>query len=97
MIKSMNIAWWVKRWSELHPHKTAVIFEESHISYLELHQKVVMFENLTLWRSHPKDQFFRTAAGPGRVQDQRDAALTARLRKIQVANGEVWAIGQRGP
>ena len=36
----MNIAWWVKRWSELHPHKTAVIFEESHISYLELHQKV---------------------------------------------------------
>ena len=40
MIKSMNIAWWVKRWSELHPHKTAVIFEESHISYLELHQKV---------------------------------------------------------
>ena len=40
MIKSMNIAWWVKRWSELHPHKTAVIFEESHISYLELHLKV---------------------------------------------------------
>ena len=36
----MNIAWWVKRWSELHPHKTAVIFEENQISYLELHQKV---------------------------------------------------------
>ena len=36
----MNIAWWVKRWSELHPHKTAVIFEEKQISYLELYQKV---------------------------------------------------------
>lgn len=36
----MNIAWWVKRWSELHPHKSAVIFEGSQISYLEMHQKV---------------------------------------------------------
>ena len=40
MIKSMNISWWVKRWSELHPQKTAIIFEDRHISYLELHQKV---------------------------------------------------------
>ena len=40
MIKSMNISWWVKRWSELHPQKTAIIFEDQHISYLELHQKV---------------------------------------------------------
>jgi fatty-acyl-CoA synthase len=36
----MNIAWWVKRWSELHPHKTAIIFEGNQISYLQLHQKV---------------------------------------------------------
>ena len=40
MIKSMNIAWWVKRWSELHPRKIAIIFEGNEISYLELHQKV---------------------------------------------------------
>ena len=40
MIKSMNIAWWVKRWSELHPNKTAIIFEGNQISYLELHRKV---------------------------------------------------------
>jgi fatty-acyl-CoA synthase len=40
MIKSMNIAWWVKRWSELHPHKTAIIFEGRRTSYLELHEKV---------------------------------------------------------
>lgn len=40
MIKSMNIAWWVKRWSELHPHKAAVIFEGKQISYLQLHQTV---------------------------------------------------------
>jgi len=40
MIKSMNIAWWVKRWSELRPHKTAIIFEGNHISYLELHRQI---------------------------------------------------------
>jgi fatty-acyl-CoA synthase len=39
MIKSMNIAWWVQRWSELHPKKTAIIFEEEQISYLELHRR----------------------------------------------------------
>jgi len=39
MIKSMNIAWWVQRWSELHPAKPAVFFEGRQISYLELHQK----------------------------------------------------------
>jgi fatty-acyl-CoA synthase len=37
MIKSMNIAWWVQRWSELHPGKTAVIFEDQAISYRDLH------------------------------------------------------------
>ncbi len=40
MLKSMNIAWWVNRWSMLHPHKTAIIYEDNKISYLELHQKV---------------------------------------------------------
>ena len=40
MLKSMNIAWWVKRWSVLHPHKTAIIHEDEKTSYLELHQKV---------------------------------------------------------
>jgi fatty-acyl-CoA synthase len=40
MLKSMNIAWWVKRWSVLHPNKTAIIFEDCKTSYLELHQKV---------------------------------------------------------
>jgi fatty-acyl-CoA synthase len=39
MIKSMNIAWWVQRWSELHPDKTAVIFEGECISYASLHQR----------------------------------------------------------
>ena len=36
MIKSMNIAWWVKRWRLLHPHKTAIICEDNKTSYLEL-------------------------------------------------------------
>lgn len=36
----MNIAWWVQRWSELHPHKTAVIYENEEISYLALRQRM---------------------------------------------------------
>ena len=36
MIKSMNIAWWVQRWAELHPDKPAIIFEEQTISYGDL-------------------------------------------------------------
>ncbi len=40
MIKSMNIAWWVKRWSELHPHKTVIIFEGNRISYLDFYRKI---------------------------------------------------------
>jgi fatty-acyl-CoA synthase len=39
MIRSMNIAWWVYRWSELHPDKTAVHFAGHAISYHELHQR----------------------------------------------------------
>ena len=35
----MNIAWWVQRWSELHPDKAAILFEGSTISYLELHER----------------------------------------------------------
>jgi len=37
MIESMNIAFWVQRWSEMHPAKAAVIFEKRPISYLQLH------------------------------------------------------------
>ena len=36
MIRSMNIAWWVQRWAELHPDKNAIIFEDEKISYFEL-------------------------------------------------------------
>jgi fatty-acyl-CoA synthase len=36
----MNIAWWVKRWSELHPQKAAIIFEGKHIRYAELYSRV---------------------------------------------------------
>jgi fatty-acyl-CoA synthase len=37
VIKSMNVAWWVERWSQLHPAKPALIFEGRSISYAELH------------------------------------------------------------
>ncbi len=33
----MNIAWWVERWSELHPDKPAIIYENQTINYAELH------------------------------------------------------------
>ena len=39
MIRSMNIAWWVQRWSDLHPEKPAIIFEGKQISYAELHRR----------------------------------------------------------
>lgn len=35
-----NISWWVERWGKQHPDKTAIIFEDNHISYRELHQQV---------------------------------------------------------
>ena len=39
MIRSMNIAWWVQRWADLHPDKTAIIFEDQKITYARLHQR----------------------------------------------------------
>jgi fatty-acyl-CoA synthase len=35
----MNIAWWVQRWGDLHPNKTAIIFEEEQITYSELNRR----------------------------------------------------------
>ncbi|WP_300456060.1 AMP-binding protein [Desulfobacula sp.] len=46
MIKSMNIAWCVQRWAELHPNKSAIIFEEQTISYKELLDRV---ERTSYW------------------------------------------------
>jgi fatty-acyl-CoA synthase len=36
MVKSVNASWWVQRWSELHPEKTAILFEGQRITYREL-------------------------------------------------------------
>ena len=35
-MKSMNIGWWVQRWSELNPEKTAIFFENEKMSYFTL-------------------------------------------------------------
>jgi len=40
MLKSMNAAWWVRRWSELHPGKPAILYENSIITYKELHRRL---------------------------------------------------------
>lgn len=39
MIKSMNIAWWVQRWSELDPKKPAIVYEGETIDYGALHRR----------------------------------------------------------
>jgi fatty-acyl-CoA synthase len=39
LVKSMNVGWWVQRWSELHPKKNAILYGEEQISYFELQQK----------------------------------------------------------
>ena len=41
MQKSMNVAWWVTRWSVLHPHKTALIFEDQAYSYGWLNRRAL--------------------------------------------------------
>ncbi|MFZ0448459.1 MAG: long-chain fatty acid--CoA ligase [Desulfatiglandaceae bacterium] len=40
MVKSMNIAWWVQRWSELNPDKPAIIFDGDTITYSMFHKRV---------------------------------------------------------
>ena len=39
MIRSMNIAWWVQRWADLHPHKCAIVFRGEKITYFELNER----------------------------------------------------------
>ncbi len=39
MVKSVNASWWIQRWSELQPEKTAIIFEGREITYKELHMR----------------------------------------------------------
>ncbi len=40
VVNSMNIGWWVERWSDLHPDKPAILFEGDVITYSELHKRV---------------------------------------------------------
>ena len=46
MIESVNIAFWVKRWSELHPDKAAIIFKNQPITYRHLHRRC---QQATAW------------------------------------------------
>ena len=46
MIKSMNIAWCVKRWAELHPDKAAILFQDEIITYRDLFDRV---EQASCW------------------------------------------------
>ncbi|MFH1034570.1 MAG: long-chain fatty acid--CoA ligase [Pseudomonadota bacterium] len=39
MIKSMNVAWWVERWAQLDPHKTAIHYASGQVSYAQLHAR----------------------------------------------------------
>jgi fatty-acyl-CoA synthase len=39
VVKSVSIAWWVERWSDLHPDKPAFIFEGETISYSMLYRR----------------------------------------------------------
>jgi len=36
----MNAAWWVRRWSDLHPGKPAIIFEDKVITYSILYERL---------------------------------------------------------
>ncbi|AFM27700.1 class I adenylate-forming enzyme family protein [Desulfomonile tiedjei] len=39
MVKSVNASWWIQRWNELQPEKTAILFEDRNISYRQLHMR----------------------------------------------------------
>jgi fatty-acyl-CoA synthase len=39
MVKSVNASWWIQRWNELQPEKTAILFEDRSISYRQLHMR----------------------------------------------------------
>ncbi len=39
MVKSCNASWWIQRWSELQPDKTAVLFQDQNITYRDLHMR----------------------------------------------------------
>ncbi len=39
MVKSVNCAWWVQRWSELNPNKIAITFEDRSITYRDLNRR----------------------------------------------------------
>ncbi len=39
MMRSMNVAWWVQRWAELHPDKSALLYEGETITYSDLHRR----------------------------------------------------------
>lgn len=45
-MEPMNIAWCVQRWSEISPDKTAIIYDEQRISYLQLNRRV---QRTCLW------------------------------------------------
>lgn len=37
---TVNPCWWIRRWSQLYPNKSVIVFEESDITYLELWSRV---------------------------------------------------------
>lgn len=40
IIESMNPSWWVRRWAELYPDKTAIVYEGTEITYGDLWNRV---------------------------------------------------------
>lgn len=45
-IESVNPAWWVRRWGELYPDKTAVVYEGTEITYQDLWNRM---ERTAVW------------------------------------------------
>jgi len=40
IIESVNPTWWIRRWSELYPEKTAIVYEGTEITYRDLWNRV---------------------------------------------------------
>ena len=40
IVESLNPSWWVRRWAELCPEKTAIVYEDTEITYRDLWDRV---------------------------------------------------------
>ncbi len=65
------------------------------LHHVVLHLQIVRLEYVAAGRDHAQGELLVSATLTGRVEQQCDAALAARGGKVEVADAQVTALGQR--